>query len=228
MTSLRLPNITAPDTAGQVSQIRSYLFQLYEHLKLAESSYTENGGTVIYKPASSGASSKNVEVTGGDFEKTKALIIASADIVNAYYEKISRRLRGQYVATSDFGQYVSDVFGEYNVTPSELTAKFNEIQEIIGKNGDGTFKLSAYVRAGKIEEGVYGLEVGQTSDDSFKRFARFTAGGLYFYDGSNDDATAWIENYVLHIRSAEIDGNLALGQYKYDTSDGIIHQWTGG
>lgn len=229
MTSLRLPNINALDTAGQVKQIRSYLFQLYEHLKITEQSITENkSGTAVYKSALTGSGAKKTEIFGSDFEKTKALIIASADIVNAYYEKISRRLRSQYVSRSDFGTYIEDIEGRYEAAASSLTAKYDEIQKIVGDNGDGTVKLSAYVRAGKIEEGTYGIEVGQTSDDSFKRFARFTAGGLYFYDGNNDDPAAWIENYILHIRSAEIGGNLVLGKYKYDTSDGIIHQWIGG
>ena len=68
---------------------------------------------------------------------------------------------------------------------------------------------------------VYGIEVGEyAADGTFRKYARFTAEDLSFYDRSGS-RVAWISDYQLHIISAEIAGNLRVGGYVLDTADGL-------
>jgi hypothetical protein len=55
------------------------------------------------------------------FNSLKALIIKSADIVNAYYEEINTRLSGVYVAESDFGTYVEETDLKISRSSKDIT-----------------------------------------------------------------------------------------------------------
>ena len=102
----KLPNITATSDSGKVEQIRSYLYQLAEQLKWALNSIESGGGKVLQQ----GTQSIEKEITDKEAQATfgsiKSLIIKSADIVEAYYEEISEKLVGEYVAER-LEQYLS-------------------------------------------------------------------------------------------------------------------------
>jgi hypothetical protein len=109
---IRLPNITGVSEKEQLLQLKSYLYQLSEQLQYAFDNINTTGGSgngYVVKEAprgftaSSGGSGVNAEAT---FAAIKSLIIKSADIVNAYYDEINKKLEGAYVAQSDFGVFV--------------------------------------------------------------------------------------------------------------------------
>ena len=50
-----------------------------------------------------------VEISAETFYELKAMIIKSTDTVNAYYEKINKKLEGQYVEQEEFDQVVAEV-----------------------------------------------------------------------------------------------------------------------
>ena len=102
---IRLPNINAKTEAEQ--QIRSYLIQLAEQLQWAlQNVDTSNNSVVVNPTPKSLISSSQINASAeATFGSIKALIIKSADIVNAYYDEINKRLEGAYVAQSDFGAY---------------------------------------------------------------------------------------------------------------------------
>lgn len=237
VTSLRLPNITAADTAGQVQQIKSYLYQLFEHLKRAEGSVTQEN-TVVYRGVGNGGGGVSPSNNAStDFRHLKALIISSADIVNAYYETIRRRLVGEYEALSDFGTYKEKTAALYEFTSEDFKAKWESFEKILSVTGEeeDTVTVSGYLRAGKIDTDsdgtpIYGLEVGQSDykdgEAVFRRFARFTPDKLSFYNEGGDEIGSF-SGQTLHVTAVEISQDLRLGGYKYDTSDGIIHEWVG-
>jgi hypothetical protein len=103
---LRLPNITATTEREQLIQLKSYLYQLTEQLQIA---LDEVGSPSSVQPQTNVSAKGSSSITSKDaavaFSALKPLIIKSADIVNAYYQKISNRLEGQYVAHSDFGVF---------------------------------------------------------------------------------------------------------------------------
>ena len=129
--NLRLPNITGLSEREQISQIRSYLYQLVPELQLALSDKGASSDVVV---ASSGKETKsssntNFNVTGL-FTTLKPLIIKSADIVDAYYDKISKKLEGAYVAQSDFGTFTESTAQAIQENSVEIAQVFTNIQTI--------------------------------------------------------------------------------------------------
>lgn len=237
---IRLPNINAPTEAGQLLQIRSYLYQFAEQLQWALNTI-ETGGSLsggIVTQSSGSVSTGGQTETEKNFNQIKSLIIKSADIVNAYYEQINARLKGQYVAQSDFGTFSEDTAAvlEANSTGiSQLYENLQTISDTVDGLYDAQIQTSAYIKSGLLyyaDSGapVYGLEIGQTNTidgvDTFDKFARFTSDRLSFYD-RNDTEVAYISDYKLFITNAEVTGSLTLGGYKIDTSNGLAFKWIG-
>lgn len=144
--NLRFPNITGTSEREQLAQMRSYLHQLVGELQWALNNVSEGG---VYTPSGgSGASSSTpTSLTGKTaFEAIKPLIIKSADIVQAYYDSISTKLEGQYVAVSDFGTFVEQTEQKIEQNSTSTTQRFENIQVIITRHDsdisliDGTLK----------------------------------------------------------------------------------------
>ena len=234
------PNITAATEAGRFEQVRSYLYQMAEQLNFALNSVETRIETSMTEASKQSSAEPTPEEIQTNFNSIKALIIKSADIVDEYYDKISKRLEGLYVASGDFGEFVEKTEADLIATSKDITAKFENIQQItssLEEIKDQLIETDAYIRTGLVDydnatgAAIYGIEIGQTNaiDDKkvFDKFARFTSDRLSFYD-KNDVEVAYISDYKLVITSAEIQGTLILGKYKIDTSDGLAFIWIGG
>lgn len=238
-TEFRLPNITAGSTQEQLRQMQSFLYQHVQQLNWAMKAVeigTGGNGTTVRKGGFA-AGEKNDAVS--KFNEIKSLIIKSADIVNAYYEKISAKLEGEYVAKSDFGTFAEQTTQDIKATSTALEQIFTDLQQISDTVDDieeQTLQANAYLKSGLLyyaDDGtpVYGLEVGQTNSvdgvDVFDKFARFTPDRLSFYD-RNDTEVAYISDYKLYITHAQITGSLTVGMFKLDTTSGLAFKWIGG
>ena len=134
--NLRFPNITGTSEREQLAQMRSYLHQLVGELQWALNNVSEG---VVYSPSggSSSSSSTPISLTGKTaFDAIKPLIIKSADIVQAYYDSISTKLEGQYVAVSDFGTFIEQTEQKIEQNSTSTTQQFEHIQVIIQGHGD--------------------------------------------------------------------------------------------
>jgi hypothetical protein len=237
---LRLPNITATTEREQLVQIKSYLYQLASQLQWALNTIetpSSSQQVVNQTPRNVIAQAKeeSAEVT---FNSLKALIIKSADIVNAYYEEINTRLSGVYVAESDFGTYIEETNQTIRESSTGIERNFTNIQKIITDIENLNFSFAesqAHIRSGILyydedELPVYGLEIGQRNkidgEEVFNKYARFTSDRLSFYD-QNDTEIAYISDYKLHINHAEVLGTLKIGGYLIDTTKGLTFKWVG-
>lgn len=302
MVNLRLPNINGLTEKEQLLQIRSYLYQLAGDLQFALSENGSSSISVVAQSKNGKAGSSDIPNMNANsvFAVLKPLIIKSADIVNAYYEKIYTKLEGKYVAQSDFGTYkeetkqviegnstgISQAFTNIQTIDTDLQGVFTDVQTMDGKVSgelssvkkniedttktlsesindaekelsesiDGVSKdlgnkisalgtkvdalltVDAYIKSGLLyyneeELPVYGVEVGQTNNvngvDTFKKFARFTADRLSFYDKNNEEV-AYISDYKLYITSVEILYNLIGGGFMLDFSRGFTLKYRGG
>jgi hypothetical protein len=235
--NITLPKITASNPNEQMRQMQSYIYQLAEQLNWAlgtlESSSGGNVSPAIKMENGSEVSQKDAENT---FNSIKALIIKSADIVNAFYEEMNDKFSGSYVAQSDFGTFTELTEQAINTNSTAITNIFKSMQEIITDIEGLEHKLievNAHIRSGLLyhdDEGVpiYGLEIGQVNTidevEVFNKYARFTSDRLSFYD-KNDTEVAYISDYKLYITNAQITGTLTLGRYELDTSDGLAFKW---
>lgn len=231
MIDIRLPNITGKTEAEQLAQIKSYLYQFAGQLQWALSTVQTNS-TPVAKETSSGSAEKKEDPTS-NFNELKGLIIKSADIVNAYYEKIDSllKLSGEYISQSDFGTFKEETLNQLIATNAQIQQNITDLQSIYDENGKIRAELlvNGHIYSGIIEyakdgEAIVGIEIGQTTTvngiETFNKFARFTAERLAFYDAGNPrDPVAYISNYRLVITEAEVLGNLQLGDFVLDTSN---------
>lgn len=226
---LRLPNITATNTEGQVAQMQSYMHQLVQQLNWAlstiDTATQTDASNIALNDDIKGMSPEEAENT---FNSIKSLIIKSADIVKAYEDTLTESFSGKYVAQSDFGTYLQETKLTIETDSKTITEYFENLQEITGSIEDEIKDQEAYIKRGELEDGVYGIEVGETNDEGvYKRYARFTADKLTFFDGDSNDV-AYVGSNCLHIvGKAEFFGEIQMGKYKIDTSDGLAFTWVG-
>jgi hypothetical protein len=137
MVELRLPNIKGATEREQLAEIRGYLFQLTEQLQFALNSIGTSSPQVVTnipRVASSASLASTGASTQATFNSIKSLIIKSAEIVDAYYQEINRRLESVYVAQSDFGDYAQRTSQEIKETSTSTTQGFENVQKIITDN----------------------------------------------------------------------------------------------
>ena len=238
MVELRLPNINGMTEKEQLVQIRSYLYQFIPQLQWALNNLSTPTTTTTVTTV---APASNTSVVNPSYEaninEIKALLIKTADTVNAYYEELSEKYQSVYEAQSDFGTYTEEKFQEITKSSDGIKQSFSDIQTIVSKVpeiDDWVSDAKAQIFAGIVDSSngvpVYGVEIRQKNtvngEETFNKFARFTAGKLSFYD-KNDTEVAYISDYKLYITNAEILGNLKLGGYVWDTSNGLVLRWEG-
>lgn len=235
MIDIRLPNITGKTDAEQLAQIKSYLYQFAGQLQWALSTVEAGNSANIVQQTSSGSIAKKDDPVS-NFNELKGLIIKSADIVEAYYEKIDNllKLSGDYTAQSDFGTYTEKTDHWIDATDKKINQNLSDYQAIYDENGNlrTEILINGCIHSGIIEyaeggEAIVGIQIGQvTTKDGkevFNKFARFTSDRLAFYDSNmQDEPVAYISNYMLVITNAWVKGNLQLGSgFVLDTSNGI-------
>ena len=235
---IHVPPLAGGSEREQLRQLHTYLFQMAEQLNVAfgmvetQMIQTEEKNAEAVRSVVSAGQEKPPKAT---FNSIKSLIIKSADIVNAYYEEIDRKLEGQYVAQSDFGLYRQETSQKIQENADGISRTFVNIQEIeslVDEIGDQLLAVNAYIKTGLLyygEDGapVYGVEIGQQNSDNgivtFQKYARLTSGKLSFYD-ENDIEVAYISDYRLHITVADIKellaekadiGKLQMGDYTW-------------
>lgn len=233
---IRPPCIQGSDRE-QLAAIRTYLFQLRDQLQFAFDNVGEGGvSTVIERHIASGSASsptltpeqkeENAEAT---FNSIKALIIKSADIVDAYYEEINKKFNSEYFAESDFGSYLERTESNINANAEGITQTNEKVAAIeyvkdVYQNSDAyamIVKGEGYIKSGFLgvqEDGVelYGIEVGQTVTENgtttFRGSARFTPMGVFLFD-ENGIKTAWLGQRRFSAYEIEARESLQVGGF---------------
>lgn len=235
---IRLPNITATDTEGKMSQMQSYMHQLVEQLNWALASVDNaiqgNTSNVVMTSRSGQNSEEDALDT---FNSIKALIIKSADIVTAYEEMMREDFSGEYVAVSAFGTYTQNTDLAIETNSKGVDELYSNVQTI----GSEVRETNAYIRRGYLGDdtsgnAVYGIAVGETNDKGeYKNYAWFTADKLSFFgsaDGNDErkykGEVAYFSKNRLYVNDAVFLGTIQFGKYVADTSDGLAFTWVGG
>ena len=227
---IRLPNITATTAEGKLQQVQSYLFQLVGQLNFALQSVEGAAQSNVVLETASSTGAKREQEAQATFNEIKALIIKSADIVNAYYDVITEKLSGVYVAQSEFGTYRENTELEITKTSDMVSQNYTHVQEIITELEGLQHKLievDAHINSGHLyddEDGipVYGVEVGQRTEidgvEVFKKYAQFTADRLTFFD-HNGYEVAYVSDEKLFITHIEVIGSFTIGKLVHTVLD---------
>lgn len=237
--NIGLPNITSNTTQGQVGELRSYIYQLAEQLNWAFNTINdaqENGNTsnIVTERENGGKQSLSPEEAQTTFNSIKALIIKSADIVRAYEKTIITDFNSEYFADSDFGTYIETTNRKVEENSQGVTDIITNVQKITNEDGTGTLDAleedvkttNAYIRRGILEDGIVGVEIGETNEDGgFIKCARFVKDRLSFFDEGGYEV-AYIGTGCLYISGKTVFlGEAQFGGYKIDTSDGLAFTW---
>lgn len=229
---IRYPNITGKTDAEQMVQVRSYLHQLVDQLNwalnTAEAYQSGNTSAPVVYNQSESATPQDAEST---FNSIKALIIKSADIVKAYETTIFSDFNGKYFAESDFGTYLEETSRSVNENSKRVEETYTRVETIDSRvEGveDEIRTTNAYIHRGLLNDGEYGIEVGETNENgAFLKYARFTADRLSFFD-ANDTEVAYIGAGCLYVNGKTVFlGEIQLGNYITDTTDGLAFTWVG-
>ena len=222
---IRLPNINGASESEQLAQIRSYLYQFAEQMKWAIDTIDSGNSTSIFNGntgnavSSSGGGTANTQSEMSNFDSIKALIIKSADIVDAYYEEINRRLSGEYVAQSTFGEYSQQTSQAITETSSQITRNFENIEKINSDIKVINERLTdAYIKQGHIDnKDVYGegIELNLRNDGGESNIP-MPADGVYEISSFSDMG---IDGYVAYWFSPSI-GVLCVGEAREDVTVG--------
>ena len=237
---IRYPNIIGKSDSQKLEQMKSYLHQLADELNFQ---LDKTGNLVSGYPSTANETAKVPKKTDpvSSFNDIKALIIKSADIINAYYDEINARLEGVYVAESDFGIYAEQTSNEIDANSQRIQQNYESLQQLVTEiegAGHSMIGVNAHIKSGLLyyaDDGtpVYGLEIGQRTEidgqEVFDKFARFTAEKLSFYD-QNDNEVAYISDRKLHITHIEVIGSFSQGGFVDTTlADGsIVTRWMRG
>ena len=237
---IRYPNIIGKSDSQKLEQMKSYLHQLADELNFQ---LDKTGNLVSGYPSTANETAKVAKKTDpvSSFNDIKALIIKSADIINAYYDEINERLEGVYVAESDFGIYAEQTSNEIDANSQRIQQNYESLQQLVTEiegAGHSMIGVNAHIKSGLLyyaDDGtpVYGLEIGQRTEidgqEVFDKFARFTAEKLSFYD-QNDNEVAYISDRKLHITHIEVIGSFSQGGFVDTTlADGsIVTRWMRG
>lgn len=152
----------------KLQQMSDYLFQLKDQLQWAfeniEADGIVGGGgtsttTVITQTTESTETrpptEEEAELT---FNAIKALIIKSADIVDAYYTEINSRLEEIYVASSDFGEFTGKTVADIARNSTAISQNYASI-ETLSVETDKRITEARELTGAKIEN--QGIELKQ-------------------------------------------------------------------
>ena len=238
---IETPPMGGGNVRQQLEQMQSYLHRTAQQLQWAFETL-ETGAAAQAEPGQGLSPGNKRKPQAPSPEETFAgirnLIIKSADIVESYSQTIKKKLDGEYVARSQFGDYREKTSLELSANASgiqQLYASTARISRDLSSLSAETAATRAYIRTGCLKEGafpVYGLEIGQRSSldgqEVFRKYARFTADRLSFYD-AGDMEVAYISDYQLYITNARIAGTMKLGgRFQVSFDQGLTFQWTEG
>ncbi len=221
MIDIRQPNISAVDEKEQLLQMRSYLYQLAQQLNWAFSTVSGSGGG----DGHAGAPAANAESAAGTnnrinpqktFAALKDLIIKSADIVEAYYDKISAKLDGLYVAQSDFGIYTEQTASEIKANSAGIEQLFENNRTIITT----VDTLESNVHSTSDAVNRISRETSGLADEVQKLYAATIETKAYIKTGMLYEDSSGIPVYGMEIgQTNDVSGDTVFCKFARFTSD---------
>lgn len=131
---------------------------------------------------------------------------------------------------------VDGLSSEINAVKTDVDEKTKALDEAIKATNTVIATVIGTIKTGELYSDamgfpVYGLEIGQVNTvngvETFNKYARFVSNRLSFYDEQGYEV-AYVSDSKLYITEAEVKGNLKIGGYLIDTSNGIAFKWAGG
>lgn len=239
MSTFLMPPRPDGSVEEQLQRQYAYLFQMAQQLNLAAQQ-------VSGEAAPSAAAAVGVG-EAQQYDTLKSLIVKTARQVEREMERLTARLEGEYVASSDFGTYVERLNSYLEADPAAITQYYSfasalqsDINAVSADFADYRADTQGYIRTGIVDyDGavpVYGVAVGQglttrevdgetvVEQNNFR--ATFTATKLSFWQDTTE--IAYVSNNKMYINNITVLQAMTLGKWELTTRSGLAFKWIGG
>jgi hypothetical protein len=242
--NLSTPPRLMGDTADQLRQITSYLFQLQRDLNVALDS-VDSATKEAAEITAATAAENTVSATA---KSLKSLIIKTAGVIQKEMDEWTQTLSGTYLAISDFGTYQEEVSQEITATATEIINNFGfnstledyraRIEELEADNtllNNYKVQTEQYTKTGilyfdEFDVPVYGYAVGEVltrvivnGEETVRRedlMATWSAGRLNFWQGGV--IVAYYANNKMYVTDGEFLNSLQIGDWIITTAGGNL------
>ena len=244
------PPMLTGSPVEQVSQMRTYLFQLAEMLNVALTE-TDNKITTVKEDSQQSVSASKAEADNS-YKALRNLIIKTGDTVILVRDEINQTLRSSYVSKSDYGAYYEQIETSVKQTAESVLTSYDydaKISDVLGRVeglDNWTAHVEGYIRQGIIGEDesglpIIGIAIGQNLRslgkqtvggveydvlDDTQSCAFYTATGISFRLGGKE--VAYLTNEREFITDLMIGGTLIQGNWQISTTYGYTLKWIGG
>ena len=222
MKAVRMPALETAD----LEQIKGYIVRLDRQLSVLMSGIGEEE----LSPALRG---RIFDVADKRDIALRNEIIETAEQIRELSDRIELRLESEYVAKGQIGQYTEQAFQDIKVDGKGVTQYFEEIQQLSHRLDGSTEQLSggveavklevrelkAYVRTGKLEDGVYGIEIGGGDGGAVPYKVRLSDNRLSFFVGGEE--AAYFSDNSMYISRANVPLMLTVGSCAIRNDNGI-------
>lgn len=239
MVIIPSPPMLQGSHAQQLGDIRRYLFRVVETLNGSLNSLTAENFTVSAMASLGGATKEEISQTQSEL---KSLIIKNANEVYRSIDEITRTLKSDYVAISDFGTFRETMENTITETAAGLEQQINTQSEIMGSYISST---NGYIRQGVVGyDGltpIIGIAIGQDirvtgatetvggkqyeTIDTTQNMSVWTTKRLSFY--VNGSEVAYFANDALYVTGIHT-GSVTFPKWVIDDMNGLSFRWTGG
>lgn len=177
MELTHFPGISEQNGAYEnIDQIVRYLYRLNDRLsEILGNLSEENLSQSLRENMLSTEFKSSTEQTVKDLREN---IIRTATEVRAVRDSINLTLQNNYVAKSEIGSYTEQAVMDMEIDGKGITQYFHEIRQLEDKVDDSigelesennltkvkVSELTAYIKTGKLEDDVYGVEIGNVSE----------------------------------------------------------------
>jgi len=247
--NLRTPPVLHGTEMEQLTQVRSYLYQMHQALLITLDNI--NPESIVLKAVEA--------VTGGDtlpdggtatiheaYNNLKALIIKTADTVQAEYDQLTQTLESSYVAVSSFGTYVENASQQIEAIATGVVQAFNyeswltNLQDSLELLNTYNIESDQYIKTGLLffdENNIprYGVAVGEnltrievdgeTVIERSGLAATFTSDRLSFW--MNGLEVAYLSNNELIVQDIRVMNSVKIGNWVLDGTHGFSIRWAG-
>lgn len=239
MVILPSPPMLQGSQAQQLNDVRRYLFRLVDQLNGSLNNLTDENFSESVAAALGGATKEEITQTQSEL---KSLIVKNANEVYQTIDVLTRTLKSEYVAISDFGTFRETMENTITETAAGLEQQINTQSEIVNNYMTTT---NGYIRQGVVGyEGltpVIGIAIGQDirvtgaketvggveyeTIDTTQNMSVWTTKKLSFY--VNGSEVAYFANDSLYVTGIHT-GSVTFTNWVVDSGNGLSFRWTGG
>lgn len=238
MVILPSPPMLQGNQTQQLQDVRRYLFRLVDQLNSSLNNLTAESFSPGGVQALTGATDEDKQ-TQADL---KSLIIKNANEVRETIEVISKTLKSEYVAISDFGTFREDMENTITETAAGLEQEISTRSEVVNNFIAAT---NGYIRQGVVgydgATPIIGIAIGQDirvtgvtetvggkayeEIDTSQNMSVWTTTKLSFY--VNGGEVAYFANDALYVTGIHT-GTVTFPNWVVDDGNGLSFRWTGG